>query len=193
MKYHPKVLIQLSGLFLVLSLLWSCQSNTDLATTAPIYNQEILSEEGELILVGQINHEAWQMESYKYWFDHEYQAYDLDEATLSNLNFSEKGLSVKVFLGTWCSDSQREVPRLYKILDYLAFDKAQLDVVGLDNHPDRYKQSPLGEEKVWNIEYVPTIIILKEGVEIGRIVESPVVSLEKDLLEILLRPERIVL
>ena len=34
--------------------------------------QEITSEDGELILVGQVNREAWQKETYRDWFDYEY-------------------------------------------------------------------------------------------------------------------------
>ena len=35
------------------------------------------------------------------------------------------------------------------------------------------------------IELVPTIIFYKDGSEIGRIVETPVESMEKDLLKII--------
>ncbi|MFT5986217.1 MAG: hypothetical protein ACI825_001717, partial [Planctomycetota bacterium] len=39
-------------------------------------------------------------------------------------------------------------------------------------------------ENVENIAYVPTIIILENGIELGRIVESTQETLEKDLLAI---------
>jgi thiol-disulfide isomerase/thioredoxin len=172
-------------LLLAVFLLWNCQTTNDPASNANVFpvNQEILSEEGEPILVGQLKREAWQMEAYKSWFDYEYEAYEVNEAALSNLKM--KGVTFKVFLGTWCSDSQRELPRFYKIADYLDLKENQLQIVGLDNHTDRYKQSPQHEEEGWNIEYVPTIIVLKDGKEVGRIVEMPEVSLEEDLVKIL--------
>jgi len=42
----------------------------------------------------------------------------------------------------------------------------------------------VGVEKGY-VDFVPTFIISKEGKEIGRIVEEPTESLEKDLLAIL--------
>ncbi|MCB0637107.1 MAG: thioredoxin family protein [Lewinella sp.] len=167
--------------------LWYCQSTGQLNNETIPMNQEIISHEGEPILVGQLNREAWQMEAYQDWFAAEYADYTVDEATVAGLQPHIGNLEVKVFLGTWCSDSQREVPHLYKVLDALDFDETHLQVVALDNHPDRRKTSPQHEEAGWNIEYVPTIIFLRNGTEIGRIVEMPEVSLERDLAVILAR------
>jgi thiol-disulfide isomerase/thioredoxin len=181
MKNFLPTLILLSAVF----FLWGCQTTNDPASNANTFpvNQEIISEEGEPILVGQLNREAWQMEAYKAWFDDEYTDYELDEAALSNVKM--KDITFKVFIGTWCSDSQRELPRFYKIADFLNLKENRLEVIGLDNHTDRYKQSPQHQEEGWNIEYVPTFVVLKDGKEIGRIVEMPEVSLEKDLKKIL--------
>ncbi len=61
----------------------------------------------------------------------------------------------------------------------------------VSNQQDSYKQSPQHEENGRNIIRVPTIIIEDNFKEVGRIVEYPVVSLEKDMLSIL-RKERYV-
>ena len=50
---------------------------------------------------------------------------------------------------------------------------------------DQYKKSPEGEETGKNIQRVPTLIIYHKRKELGRIIESPVVSIEKDLISIL--------
>jgi hypothetical protein len=70
MKNFLPTLILLSAVF----FLWGCQTTNDPASNANTFpvNQEIISEEGEPILVGQLNREAWQMEAYKAWFDDEY-------------------------------------------------------------------------------------------------------------------------
>jgi hypothetical protein len=181
-------LLSLVLLVLASVTLWSCQPAGLLAEdTSPPMNQEIITLEDEPILVGQLNRDAWQLEAYRDWFASEYDAYTVDETTLAGIQSKVSDLEVMVFLGTWCSDSQREVPRLYKVLDALGFDDASLMVVGLDNHPDRRKQSPRHEEAGWNIEFVPTVIFLRNGVEIGRIIESPAISLERDLSIILAR------
>jgi len=88
-------------------------------------------------------------------------------------------------MGTWCGDSQREVPKFYKVLEAANFPENNLRIVGLNNVKEQYKQGPNGEEKGLNVHRVPTFIVYnKKGKEIGRIVEHPVESLEADLLNI---------
>ena len=49
---------------------------------------------------------------------------------------------------------------------------------------DRDKKSGEGIEKQYKIERVPTFIVLKNGVEVGRVVESVENSIEADLAAI---------
>lgn len=178
---------QFSLLLLALFFLSACQTATDQVSDKmkPLYNQEITSDEGEPILVGQLNRAAWQKAPFQKWFTEEYKAYEVDQTALAEIKSTGNSVEILVFLGTWCSDSRRELPRFYKVLDALDFDESRLTVVGLDNHPDRYKQSPQQEEVGWDVEYVPTFIFLQNGKEIGRIIESPEVSLEADLAKVL--------
>ena len=66
---------------------------------------------------------------------------------------------------------------------------AQLEIVALDYRKEKYKQSPTGEEQGLNIKRVPTIIFLKDGKEVNRIVESPLETLEKDMAQIILKKD----
>ena len=171
----------------IISMLLSCQPTKEQADSAAeiMVNQEILGDEGDTILVGKLNRAAWELPNYKGWFDEEYTAYEIDLATLDSIREELTKRDLLVFLGSWCSDSRREIPRLYKILDVSSYDFEQLQVVALDDNEDNYKKSPQHEEEGWDIEFVPTIIVLEEGKEIGRIVESPEESLELDLKAIL--------
>jgi tetratricopeptide (TPR) repeat protein len=58
-------------------------------------------------------------------------------------------------------------------------------VVGVSGERDEYKQSPGGEEEGLNIHRVPTFIFYKDGIEVNRIVEQPVATLEHDMYMIL--------
>ena len=85
-------------------------------------------------------------------------------------------------MGTWCEDSHREVPRLFKILEAANYPENRVTMIAVN----RKKEAPSGEEGPFNIQKVPTIIVQKYGKEIGRIIESPQSGyLEKDLVEIL--------
>jgi len=88
-------------------------------------------------------------------------------------------------LGTWCGDSKKQVPRILKVLEQAEFPNERLEIIALDRRPGRYKKSPTGEEKGLNIIKVPTLIFFKNGIEINRIVERPIASLEEDILTIL--------
>ncbi len=96
-----------------------------------------------------------------------------------------KKKKIDIFLGTWCGDSKWEVLRMLKILEAAGFDTSNLGIVCVSNEFDMYKKSPQAEELGKNIQRVPTLIVYEKNKEIGRIIESPVVSLERDLLSIL--------
>ncbi|MCB0572728.1 MAG: thioredoxin family protein [Phaeodactylibacter sp.] len=175
------------GRYWVAGILWNGEApdNPIPPQYLPRYNQQTVNHENEIIMVGKINRMGLEQQPYGEWFKDGYASYAVDEAALKGMDKKLGGIKILVFMGTWCSDSQREVPHLYKILDYLGYDMNSFSIVAVNDHPDFYKQSPQHEEQGWNIEYVPTIIFLKEGKELGRIVEAPVESLEKDMVDIL--------
>lgn len=91
-----------------------------------------------------------------------------------------KGVDITLFLGSWCKDSKREVPRFFKILDAADYN-GDVELIAVD----RRKKTPENLQKGKDIKRVPTMIFKKDGEEIGRIVEYPVESLEKDIQKIL--------
>ncbi len=107
-------------------------------------------------------------------FAKQYQGYVPAQAELSAANNLSEDITLKVFFGSWCHDSEREVPRLLK-----SFSKANLDIelIGLDTQ----KQDPQGLAKQFGVKYTPTIIVYKQGVEVGRIIERPELTLAQDI------------
>jgi len=71
---------------------------------------------------------------------------------------------------------------MLKILRYAGVHPSQIKMVMLDSHDSLYKQSPAHEEKGKNIFRVPDLLVYSHNIEMNRIVEYPVGSLEKDLL-----------
>lgn len=149
------------------------------------YNQLEVDDKGKEKLLGQINREGLTSNSFKNWFDRNYDNYIANEMLITTFKKSLKDYNIKLFLGTWCGDSKREVPRFYKVLDAANFPEDQLEVIAVDRTPEAYKKSPTGEEKGLNIIKVPTFIFYKDGKEVNRIVESPQVTLEQDIKAIL--------
>jgi thiol-disulfide isomerase/thioredoxin len=145
-----------------------------------VMNQETIIEDDTLLL-GAVNRAGLQLPNYQYWFESTYQAYQPKQDILGQLRPAMEGTEIKVFMGTWCEDSQRDVPALYRILDDLDYDISGLQLIGVD----RTKKLPEAELAGHFIEFVPTLVLFREGKEVGRIVEMPNLTLEEDLLEIL--------
>jgi thiol-disulfide isomerase/thioredoxin len=137
---------------------------------------------GKPMLVGAISIEELQQEPFAEWYQMESDGYEVD-TELTNAISDPGQYTYEVFLGTWCGDSRREVPRMEKIFSEMGIDMSNVLIVTLD----RDKISPNGEQEGKDIRYVPTLIVNKDNQEIGRIVESPsseTATLESDLFEI---------
>lgn len=94
---------------------------------------------------------------------------------------------ITVFCGVWCSDTRLHLPAMMKILSELKSAKTlkNVKIVLVDRGkscPDCGVYNPAD----FNIRFVPTFIVTRPGgEEFGRIVESPQLTLEKDLLKLL--------
>ena len=160
----------LAGFFLLGSLLLAQQGIT------------VIDEQTDkLMLLGRHDRSAFLDSAFSGWFNEEYEYYSLDDSTLISIKDKIADVTVAIVMGTWCSDSQREVPHFYKMVDYLGYDESKIDLICVD----RAKVGVDNEVDGLDIKLVPTFIFYKEGNEIGRIIEVPVVTLEKDLAEIL--------
>jgi thiol-disulfide isomerase/thioredoxin len=147
------------------------------------FNRVIFDEKAEQdILIGQCNRDGFAIDQFSEWYNHEYDRYDVDLETIGEIDeIKLNEIELKIVMGTWCSDSQREVPRIFRILDELGFDEDLVTLLCVN----RDKVMDNGDISDLNIEFVPTIILFKNQTEIGRIIETPNESLEIDLKKII--------
>lgn len=143
-----------------------------------------LDQKGNEVLLGEINKLGLTQNSFNSWFSKNHEDYLVNKAVVKKLKDALKQYEIKVFLGTWCGDSKKEVPRFYKVLETAKFPESQLQVIAVNRTKEAYKQSPNHEEKGMNIHRVPTFIFYKDGKEVNRIVEHPKETFERDLLSI---------
>lgn len=87
---------------------------------------------------------------------------------------SLQGLELVVLFGTWCHDSVREVPRLMALVQALGL-KATYFAVSRD------KEEPMVVVERYHLRHTPTVVVLRNGEEIGRIVERPHTNWLEDL------------
>jgi len=133
------------------------------------------------ILTGKCNLGGLKTGEFGENFKVEYTGYILDSNTIDLLQPKMKNIKIEMILGTWCGDSKEQVPRFFKILDALKYKSRKLTIFCVD----RLITAEGVDKKKSNLEKVPTFIIYRKNKEIGRIIEIPMVSLEKDLLKIL--------
>jgi thiol-disulfide isomerase/thioredoxin len=104
------------------------------------------------------------------------------KAAIGKLRAVAPGARVEVFLGTWCDDSRREIPRLMKVLDEMGGrEPFEVAFVGVD----RDKRQPAAQVETRQVQDLPTIVVTRSGQEVGRIVAHPARTLETDLLRLL--------
>ncbi|MHB0857117.1 MAG: Fe-S-containing protein [Anaerolineae bacterium] len=122
-----------------------------------------------------------QIEALTEWQALPADSYVPEETSVATIREGLEDVQVLLFVGTWCGDSQREVPRFFDIMDQTGWPEDTVQIVGLD----RTKKDAEGLTTEWGIEYVPTFVFLLNGTEIGRIVERPETTLEGDIADIL--------
>ena len=171
----------------ILILLISSCSHKQIPVTSSLVFQEITNTSGQTILAGHAPLSVFQKPPYNSWLCAAYNDYPVDSAAIPLMQKALNKISIDIFLGSWCGDSKREVPRMLKILSKANFDTTRLSLVFVNNNTENYKQSPQHEEQGKNIHHVPTFIFYDHNREIGRIVESPVTNLERDMTQIIQR------
>ena len=92
-----------------------------------------------------------------------------------------KPLEIKVFWGDWCKDSKKHVPGFIKSMEFAENKNIQVVYINLD----RQKKEPAEAIAGWDIQQIPTFIVISNGKEVGRVVETPKTTIEQDIAEIL--------
>jgi thiol-disulfide isomerase/thioredoxin len=110
---------------------------------------------------------------------------DADKQQLQQRIAAHAGLTLKVFFGTWCGDSQREVPRLLGLLQGLDSNALATEWIALD----RSKVDDERQTETFAVSRIPSIIVLQHGKEIGRITDTPTTSVADDLQAILAKAD----
>ncbi|AZB32812.1 TlpA family protein disulfide reductase [Chryseobacterium bernardetii] len=148
-----------------------------------VVNREVTTEKDGKMLLGHQLKEQFLKAPYADWYVKEHDEYALDQKAISELKKERLGsYDVIVFMGTWCEDSHRDFPRLTRILEEVGYPENKMTIIAVN----RKKESPSGDESLYNIQKVPTIILKRYGKEVGRIVEMPTSGyIERDLAEIL--------
>ncbi len=178
--------MKILSIVLLISAVIACGNSTNdqkteeqesVSTTANTVEQD---EVQETMLTGVISRNDLQQAPYKSWFEPNMETYEPSAEAMEVIQNKIHDYEIEVFMGTWCADSQREIPQLFKILEEADYDMEKLEVVAVD----RNKTIPENLEHTAEFQMVPTIIFYKDGKEVNRFVEFPQETFEKDIAKI---------
>jgi hypothetical protein len=133
------------------------------------------------ILIGECNRNGFATCNFDSAYKAGYSAYTPDRTILDQIASIPNEITITLVMATWCGDSKEHVPHFYKVLDLLKFNQDKLMLICVD----RAKTAPGIDLSKLNIQRVPTFIFYRKDKEIGRIVETPEATLEKDILRII--------
>jgi thiol-disulfide isomerase/thioredoxin len=124
--------------------------------------------------------------AWKKKIDHRYTQKRAKQPWLDSLRTLRDSVDVKLFLGTWCSDSKKQVPRFFALQSYMPVRRVEVIAV------DTTKKDAKGLYRELKIDSVPTFLFYKQQVLIGRLNVKPPKKkrLEQQLYTILRKAER---
>jgi hypothetical protein len=132
------------------------------------HQYEVLVERpNEKTLKGIISRDVLLKDSSFKWYAENLKNYKPNAAALEGLKRLKDSIQLLVFIGTWCEDSHFVIPKLYSLLDAAGFSDNRVTLVGVDR--DKKTLGHLSE--ALHADKAPTIIVMKNGKEQGRVIE----------------------
>jgi thiol-disulfide isomerase/thioredoxin len=155
------------------------------AATLFAQNLEITVEsDGTKVLKGFVSKQLLTSDPSFAWFAENQKSYRPNAAALQALKDNKDALRFLVFGGTWCGDTKFVLPKFYSLVDAAGVAPDHITLLGVD----RSKKTIQNLSEAFNVTNVPTIIVLKDGKEIGRVIEYGTSGMfDKDLGEIISR------
>jgi thiol-disulfide isomerase/thioredoxin len=101
------------------------------------------------------------------WYNSSRSSYTPERKVLNAMEASKSKIQFIIFGGTWCEDTQFILPKFFKLQELSGFPDSAISLLAVN----RKKKTPGNLADAMGITNVPTIIIMKEGKEKGRIVE----------------------
>ena len=101
------------------------------------------------------------------WYKESQSYYKPDTATLNAFERTKGKYQFVIFGGTWCEDTQFVLPKFYKLQEASGVSDDVITLFGVN----RAKNSLGNIAKAFAITNVPTIIVMQDGKEVGRVVE----------------------
>ena len=88
---------------------------------------------------------------------------------------------IEIVFASWCPDSFEHLPPLVSALRRAANPALEITLTGVD----RSKRDPGGAAARLGVTRVPTVVVFRGLTELGRVVETPVTTMDRDVARLL--------
>ncbi len=122
---------------------------------------------GNKILKGFVSKKELVTDTAFAWFADNIKGYTPEAAAVQALKKNKDSIYILGFGGTWCGDTKYVLPKFYTLLDAAGFSQDRFTLLGVDHN----KKTINHLAETFDIINVPTFIVMKNGKEIGRVVE----------------------
>jgi thiol-disulfide isomerase/thioredoxin len=129
--------------------------------------QVLVERPNEKSLKGIISKEVLLNDTSFKWYAENLKGYTPNKSAVEGLKKHADSVQLLVFMGTWCEDSHNVIPKFFTLLDVAGFSNEKVTLIGVD----RNKQTLSHLTEALGIKNVPTIMVMKNGKEAGRVVE----------------------
>lgn len=134
----------------------------------PLATYEVLKDnDGSKMLKGIVTKDQITQDTSFHWYADNLKFFKPDADAIAAVKAKAEKISIVIFGGTWCHDTQNLLPKYLSLLDAAQFPASQLTLIAVD----RAKTTIGNIQKPFNITNVPTAIVMKDGKEVGRIIE----------------------
>src|SRR5215207_1656215 len=150
--------------------------------TAEAQPAEVTMEGTTKIVKGFMSKKDLATDSAFSWFATHQHGYVPEPNALQAFRASRDSINIIAFGGTWCGDTKNILPKFYALTDAAGLSPDRITLLGVD----RNKKTIQHLTEAFNVTRVPTFIIMKNGKELGRVVEYGKYGMfDKELGEIL--------
>ena len=164
----------LSALFL--TLIFYCNTNAQVQ-----YEVGKDVKTGLKVLKGTLSIDVLNNDTSFHWMNSDISWYKPNAEVLNNLSAVKDSVYIMALIGTWCEDSHYIFPQLLKMLNQAGYNMNNLTIIGID----RPKVSITSLSGALGLKKTPTIIVFKNGKEVGRAEEYGKYGIvDKELAEI---------
>jgi thiol-disulfide isomerase/thioredoxin len=130
--------------------------------------REVFDPEEKKYLLGFITKKQISEDPDFVWYQQNLKYYKPQKKHIEIIKAKAYDFQLVLFTGTWCHDSQQIIPKYFSLLEASEFPDHRMLIIAVD----RQKNAPANMQRQFNVVNVPTLIIMKDGKEVGRIVES---------------------